>query len=127
MQIFSGSANRLPLVVGVGGATVLVSAVLLVGYYFSPSFTQTGYSPVQPVAYSHRLHARDLGLDCRYCHANVERSPVAMVPSTQTCMNCHQLVKMDSPKLAAMNSLALPLTATTPSSPPAPEIFVSKQ
>ena len=102
MQIFSRSANRLPLVLGVGGAVGLISVGILVWYYFSPWFTQAGYSPVQPVAYSHKLHARDLGLDCRYCHSNVERSPVAMVPSTQTCMNCHQLVKMDSPKLAAI-------------------------
>jgi hypothetical protein len=100
MQIFSRSANKLPLVLGVGGLLGLASAVTAVWYYFSPSFTQVGYSPTQPVAYSHRLHARELGIDCRYCHSNVERSSMAMVPATQTCVNCHQLVKMDSPKLA---------------------------
>lgn len=102
MQIFSRSANRLPFVLGAGGLLGLTAVALTSWYYLSPSFTQVGYSPKQPVAYSHRLHVRDLGIDCRYCHSNVERSSVAMVPPTQTCVNCHQLVKMDSPKLAAI-------------------------
>jgi hypothetical protein len=55
--------------------------------------------PTQPVAYSHKLHAGDLGIDCRYCHANADRSSFAGVPATQTCMNCHTNVKADSPKL----------------------------
>ena len=59
-----------------------------------------GYRPVQPVPYSHKLHVGELGLDCRYCHASVEISAVANVPPTQTCMNCHRLVKKDSAKLA---------------------------
>jgi len=100
MQIFPSRTNLFPLVLGLGGVLLVATATVTVWYYFSPQFTQVGYSPRQPVEYSHRLHVRELGIDCRYCHANVERSPVAMVPPTQTCMNCHQLVKMDSPKLA---------------------------
>src|SRR4029077_16480748 len=42
----------------------------------------------------------ELGLDCRYCHASVETSAVANIPPTQTCMNCHRLVKKKSPPLA---------------------------
>jgi hypothetical protein len=99
MQIFSPRSNLFPLVLGIGGTALLTACVLVAWYYFSPSFTQVGYSPRQPIAYSHRLHARELGIDCRYCHSNVERSAMATVPPTQTCMNCHQLVKMDSPKL----------------------------
>ena len=57
-------------------------------------------SPKQPVNYSHRLHAGELGLDCRYCHSQVERSHEAMVPPTQTCMGCHALVRTESEKLA---------------------------
>jgi hypothetical protein len=89
-----------PLALGLGGFLFVSAAICGIWYYFSPQFTQVGYSPRQPVPYSHRQHARELGLDCRYCHANVERSSVASVPPTQTCMNCHQLVKADSPKLA---------------------------
>jgi hypothetical protein len=40
-----------------------------------------------------------MGMDCRYCHVNVERSTVASVPPTQVCMNCHSAVKKDSPLL----------------------------
>ena len=43
-----------------------------------------------------------LQMDCRYCHTGVEHSPVAGVPPTQTCMNCHVLVKTESPKLALL-------------------------
>jgi hypothetical protein len=96
MQIFPRSLNKLPLVVGGAATSGLVAVVFLVWYYFSPWFTQVGYSPKQPVPYSHRLHVGQLGLDCRYCHVNVERAPLAMVPPTETCMNCHQLVKTDS-------------------------------
>jgi hypothetical protein len=43
-----------------------------------------------------------MGMDCRYCHANVEVAAKAMIPPTQTCMGCHAVVKPDSPKLAAL-------------------------
>ncbi len=72
----------------------------VVTYYFSPWNTQVGYAPIQPVPFSHRLHAGELGMDCRYCHANVERSYEAMIPSTQTCMGCHAVVRSDSAALA---------------------------
>lgn len=68
-------------------------------YYGSPKYTDVGYRPKQPVSYSHKLHAGDLGMDCRYCHTGVEISPVAGVPPTQTCMNCHTLVGTDNTKL----------------------------
>ncbi len=100
MQIFPRSINRLPAVAAVALALITGGAVFIVWYYFSPLNTQVGYAPHQPVPYSHRLHAGQLGIDCRYCHTNVERSVVAMVPPTQTCMNCHALVKADSAKLA---------------------------
>ncbi len=51
-----------------------------------------GYEPVQPLNYSHRLHAGDLGIDCRYCHFGAERSRNAGVPPANVCMNCHQFV-----------------------------------
>ena len=40
------------------------------------------------------------GINCLYCHATVDRAPVAVVPPTQVCMNCHRVVKRDSPALA---------------------------
>ncbi len=104
MQIFPKSLNLLPLVAAlvaaIGGGVV----TFVVVYYFSPRNLQIGYEPEQPVPYSHRLHAGQLGIDCRYCHANVERSFEAMVPPTQTCMGCHTLVRPDSPALAPVRS-----------------------
>jgi len=96
MQIFPRSLNKLPTVVAAAAGVGVVVLTAVIWYYFSPSFTHVGYSPRQPVPYSHRLHVGQLGLDCRYCHANAERAPLAMVPPTETCMNCHQLVKTDS-------------------------------
>ena len=69
-------------------------------YWGSPKFTDVGYRPIQPVKYSHRLHAGDLGLDCRYCHSQIEQSRHANIPPTQTCMNCHKQVGLDNPNLA---------------------------
>jgi len=105
-QILPPWINRLPLVAAVGGLVATVGAVGFVWYYFSPKFTDAGYRPVQPVPYSHRLHVGDLGLDCRYCHASVEVSPVANVPPTSACMNCHKLVKRDSPLLEPIRNSA---------------------
>lgn len=100
MQIFPRQLNLLPLVAAVAAAAAGAAVVFVVTYYFAPANLQVGYAPVQPVPYSHRLHAGELGIDCRYCHANVERSGEAMVPPTQTCMGCHSLVKTGSARLA---------------------------
>jgi len=86
---------------------VLIVAVILGGmgtigffwYFGSPKYTDIGYRPEQPVPYSHKLHVGDLGLDCRYCHVGVEVSASATIPPTQTCMNCHTLIKADSKKI----------------------------
>ena len=99
MQIFSRHLNLLPLVTAMAVLGGLGSITFLVWYYNSPLNTQVGYAPEQPVPYSHRLHAGELGIDCRYCHANVERSQEAMIPPTQTCMGCHSMVKTESVKL----------------------------
>ena len=102
MQIFPRSLNYLPLVAAVGVAVLGGGLTLGIWYYFSPRNTQVGYAPEQPIPYSHKLHAGELGIDCRYCHANIERSQEAMIPPTQACMGCHAIVKSDSPRLAAL-------------------------
>lgn len=100
MQIFPRSLNLLPLV----GAVLALGAGAAVTFGFwywgSAKNLQVGYAPRQPVPYSHRLHVGELGMDCRYCHANVERSQEAMIPTTQTCMGCHSIVRPDSARLA---------------------------
>jgi hypothetical protein len=84
-----------------GGVFALlpVYVVGLVWYGASPKTVNVGYQPEQPVAFSHALHAGELGIDCRYCHSNVETSAGASVPATDTCMNCHKTIWTNSPEL----------------------------
>jgi hypothetical protein len=56
-----------------------------------------GYKPEQPIPYSHKQHAGDLKIDCKYCHFGSEQSPRAGIPPVNVCMNCHKLSKPDSP------------------------------
>lgn len=102
MQIFPRELNLLPLVLAVVGTVGGIGAVLLVWFFFTPRVLQEGYRPKQPIEYSHRLHAGELGMDCRYCHSQVERSHEAMVPPTQSCVGCHLLVHQESEKLAPL-------------------------
>ncbi|MCP4502936.1 MAG: cytochrome c3 family protein [Deltaproteobacteria bacterium] len=84
-----------------------IAGTLLVWFYFSPKHTDVGYMPTQPIPYSHKLHVGDLGMDCRYCHTAVEKSPAAGVPAAQICLNCHNMVKADSPKLKPLHDLKI--------------------
>lgn len=91
--------NFLPIPLALGAAGSAVFAAGLIWYYGSPEYTDVGYRPKQPVAFSHRLHAGELGMDCRYCHASVELSHEANIPPTQTCMNCHHMIGTENEKL----------------------------
>ncbi|MCC7153757.1 MAG: cytochrome c3 family protein [Bryobacterales bacterium] len=85
---------------GIAGALVILGAVSgAAAYLLHPQQLDTGYQPRQPVPYSHKLHAGNLGMDCLYCHATVDKSSYAAIPATETCMNCHHRVKDKSPKL----------------------------
>ena len=53
---------------------------------------QEGYAPAQPIAYSHKLHAGDLAINCQYCHYNAAKGPHAGIPPASLCMNCHRQV-----------------------------------
>lgn len=79
-------------------------------YYALPSYTRVGYMPEQPVPFSHALHIGQLGMHCQYCHTHVAESPHSNVPTSETCMNCHNKqavtgkiwagIKPDSPYLS---------------------------
>lgn len=105
MQLFPKWTNKLRLLV----LPVLLIAPVYVGgivlYGFSPEATDVGYAPEQPIPFSHKLHAGDLGMDCRYCHSTVEKADHAAIPPTATCINCHSQehgVRKESPKLALL-------------------------
>ena len=95
-QIFSKKANLIPAVSLIAGLFASVFILLLIWYYFSPEFTDVGYAPEQPVQYSHRLHAGQLGMDCQYCHTSVQSAAHSNIPATETCMNCHAQIKRES-------------------------------
>ncbi|MDF3077324.1 MAG: cytochrome c class [Sphingobacteriaceae bacterium] len=52
----------------------------------------TGYQPVQPIKFSHQLHAGINKIDCQYCHTGAYKSKNASIPSLNVCMNCHNYV-----------------------------------
>ncbi len=83
---------------------VLTYIPLLLSLALSPVTTDVGYQPKQPVPFSHKVHAGDLKIDCRYCHSTVEQTAFAAVPPTQTCMNCHAAIKAESPLLEPVRS-----------------------
>lgn len=58
-----------------------------------------GYAPEQPVAFSHKLHAGDNKIACQYCHYGVDKSRHAGIPAVGVCMNCHGVIRRDSPEI----------------------------
>jgi hypothetical protein len=99
-QIFSPRADIWFRQIAVLALLAVAGSVGATYYYASARFTRVGYQPEQPVPFSHKQHAGEIGLDCRYCHTQVESSPHATIPSTQICMNCHSLIKTTSPALS---------------------------
>jgi len=65
-----------------------------------------GYEPEQPIAFSHRLHAGELQIDCHYCHSAAERGRHAGIPAAETCMNCHRFVTSTFGELRAEDERA---------------------
>ncbi len=86
----------------------LIGSALVAGawYYLTPKYSKVGYQPIQPVAFSHSIHAGQLGMDCRYCHNGVEKSWYSNIPASGLCMNCHNQVLKDDPKLALVRESA---------------------
>ena len=99
-DIFPKWTNKLPAMAGIAAVVLSSTAVAGIWYYFTPKYTRVGYQPKQPVAFSHAIHADQLGMDCRYCHTGVEKSWFSNIPAAETCMRCHGTVLKDSPKLA---------------------------
>ncbi len=58
-----------------------------------------GYQPEQPIKYSHELHAGVMKINCQYCHSGAYKSKNASIPSLNVCMNCHKVVKTESPEI----------------------------
>ena len=105
-DIFPKWTNKLPLQIILGAALVGTVGTLGVNYYFTPKYTRAGYQPIQPVNFPHSTHADQLGIDCRYCHNGVEKSWYSNLPTSGTCMNCHNQVLATDPRLALVRESA---------------------
>jgi mono/diheme cytochrome c family protein len=70
---------------------LLSSAYFAFGYFMQIGVDQ-GYQPVQPIHYSHKIHAGDNGIDCKYCHSSARVSKHSGIPSLNVCMNCHKSI-----------------------------------
>ena len=73
---------------------VIVISILVMGYKGCSRNIGVfdGYKPDQPIAFSHKIHAGQLEVECVYCHNSVEKSKHAGIPTTNVCMNCHKAV-----------------------------------
>ena len=78
---------------------MLVTAIFLLlssGYFAYGYMMQVGvdqgYQPVQPIHFSHKIHAGDNGIDCKYCHSSARVSKTSGIPSLNVCMNCHKSI-----------------------------------
>jgi len=103
--IFPKWMNWLPLALGIGAALACVGVAAGVTYYSRPNTPVPVISPCS-VPFSHRVHAGQLGLDCRYCHNGVEKSWYANPPAAATCMSCHNQVLKDDPRLQIVRDSA---------------------
>lgn len=103
--LFPRWTNKFLALLGVliagGGA---YAGVLFLGVT-SPVTLNTGYRPMQPIPFSHALHAGELKMDCRYCHQSVEKSSHSTIPATQICINCHSpKTTTGGPAISAVHS-----------------------
>lgn len=78
----------------------LFAAIILGGYTTVNNAInlgrQQGYAPDQPIKFSHATHAGLHQIDCQYCHDGARRSKHAVIPATNTCMNCHRAITVGS-------------------------------
>jgi len=99
------------------GALLLFKLVVLgvvlgviVGIFVARSLVRgplaAGDAPPQPIAFSHKHHVGDDGIDCRYCHASVENAAFAGVPHTDVCMSCHSQLLKDAAILEPLRASA---------------------
>lgn len=100
MDIRDKAKKVVPLIVVLVLVGMGVNALMNVG-------RNENYAPVQPIPFSHKIHAGQNNIPCMYCHAGVEKSRHASVPAMNVCMNCHSVVAQDSPHIKKLKEYVL--------------------
>lgn len=80
---------------------LLLSAGYFAYGYLMQVGVDKGYAPVQPIHYSHKVHAGDNQIDCNFCHSSARKSKMAGIPSLNVCMNCHKNISEVAPETAS--------------------------
>jgi hypothetical protein len=94
------------MVPAIGLSVALVVAV--VGYFVlqawwssPPAVLGFGDGPTQPIAFPHKTHVTDAGIDCQFCHRKVTTDEAATIPAVAQCLFCHDFGKIDGSKSAS--------------------------
>ncbi len=87
------SSFKIPILMG-----VMVIFGFGIGYLINYTFF-SDRSPVQPINFSHKIHVTDNNIQCMHCHAYVDKTPSAGVPSVKKCMGCHKAIATDKPEI----------------------------
>lgn len=91
--------GKIILAVVVIGTVIGIMALVRIG---SRVGVNEGYEPDQPIPYSHKIHAGEYKIPCLYCHFGAEKSRHAGIPPLNVCMNCHKVLKKDTPEIAQL-------------------------
>ncbi|MDX1555548.1 MAG: cytochrome c3 family protein [Xanthomonadales bacterium] len=86
---------------------MMIGLVGVVGFIFgnyAHSKFSSETSPVQPIAFSHKIHVSQNGIPCLYCHSHADKSPSAGVPSVEKCMGCHSVIATDRPEIKKLHA-----------------------
>ena len=100
-QAFSQASVLATKLAVLTGLVLAVGAGTLARLRMQPA-AAVGEPVDQPIRFSHAHHVGDIGIDCRFCHATVETSAFAGMPSTQLCLGCHSQLFVNAPELAPL-------------------------
>ena len=91
MPIWKAYAKNQFLVLVTSILLLLSGAWVVYGFLMQVGVDQN-YAPIQPIHYSHKIHAGENGIDCKYCHSSARTSKHSGIPSLNVCMNCHKSI-----------------------------------
>lgn len=107
MQVRDGirgfSLNSKKILIGIVLLFVLGGLACALNFWWNLG-NSVGYAPNQPIPFSHKIHAGDNQVPCLYCHVGAKDGRHAGVPPMNVCMNCHSVVKADSPWIQKLKS-----------------------